>query len=162
MQTGTCTYTVRNFVRFYGLGECNPQNTTEVSSRDPSKVAIPDKAHSFVFYDEVTATIELGGQQVTLVNQNEHVFPFQKLNTSRVHYCGGTLYGLEDGERLFHDHESVDASLEDDHKQSTIFDKIREGMCPGVTHVIQCRDGNIRLFCEGQDLIVPLPEMIPA
>lgn len=162
MNTGTCTYVVRTLVRFYGMGEHDPANTVEVADRDPNKIAIPDKAHSFVFYDKVTATVELDGRQVALINQDEHVFPFRKLNTSPVHYCGGKLFSLEDGERLFHNHESVDTTMEAMDPPSTIFDEIRKGRLPGVTHVIQCRDGNIRCFRQGENVIVPLPETATA
>lgn len=152
-----CSFEKIAYVHFYGLG--GRQDDTVVRNRCTKDLVFPARAWGFDFYDVFTASapnFAPDGSMTRVPMESD------KVNRSSLHYVGGTLYSLEEGERLFHGHESVDASLEDDHKRSTIFDKVREGTCPGVTHVIQCRDCNIRCFREGRDVIVPLPEKQPA
>lgn len=159
MKTGTCPYTVRTKVHFYGTDKY-PATTIEVADRDPNKVVIPDRAYAFVFYDEVTATVEIHGRLIVLTCQDEQA-RFGKLNQSATHYCGGQLYSFEDGERLFKQHESV-LPVEEEMgyiSPDDLFDNIRKDKYPDATHVIQCRDGNIRPFRQGTNVIVPLPEM---
>lgn len=143
---GTCQYTRQSFIRFYGLN--NHERDVAVTTRDPDQLVIPTKAHSFQFFDVFTAVVESESGQVLMKSK--------EINFSPIGYCGGRLYNLEDGERLFHDHESVDTQLEAMDPPSTIFDAIRQGKFPGVTHVIQRRNGDIRPFRQGVDTIVPV------
>lgn len=152
-----CSFARTTYVHFYGLG--GHQDDMVVSDRLTEDLVFPAKAWGFKFYDVFTASAP---NFATDGSMTQVPMKSDKVNWSPLHYIGGELFTLEDGERLFRDHESVDTSLEDDFTRSTIFDAIRAGKLTGVTHVIQCRDGNIRPYREGVDVIVPLPEPVTA
>ncbi|MDQ5901862.1 MAG: hypothetical protein QG606_78 [Patescibacteria group bacterium] len=132
------------WVRFYGLGQHNPGRDRVVDTRDTDTLVIPEQAHSLQFFNVYSAVVpsEMGAD-VLLTSE--------KVDLSPIIYCGGTLYSLEDGERLFGDHESVRGEIDED---TTLFDLLRQGAFPGTTHVIRSRDGFIKPFREGMDVIL--------
>lgn len=159
MKTGTCTYQVRTCVHFFGIYN-DSKNNIVVEDRDPNKVAIPDKAYAFVFYDEVVAEVKLEIGTVALKNEATVDGRYVGwLNKSSVHYCGGRLFTVAEGERFFREHASAFYGTGDPMDgEDNLFDLIRTGKRPGVTHILQQRNGDITPFCEGVDVIVPLPE----
>ncbi len=136
------------WVRFYGLGQYHPGRDRVVDTRDTETLVIPEQAHSLQFFDIYSAVVpsEIGAD-VLLTSD--------KVDFSPIIYCGGTLYSIEEGERLFAADASVFRDTGDPQDDEwTLFDEIHEGRHAGVTHVIQRRDGEIKPFREGMDVIL--------
>lgn len=144
-------YEKLTYVRFYGNLESHNRDrlTTDRSTED---LKIPEKAWSFRFYTQYVAQVMDHETQKMVGLKSDPV------NESPTHFCGGELFTLEDGIRLFAKHESVQR---DDYEPGggdkwTLFDEIAQGKHPGMTHVILCRDNNIRPFRQGVNVIVPV------
>lgn len=136
------------YLRFYGP---NVGPARRVSDRWVNDLDIPSTAWGFCFYDVFTAQLvnPAESKKVIILKSSEE-------NFSPVHYIGGELFTIEDGERVFGAHESVIRYTPDPMDDEwTIFDEVREGKHPTATHVIECRDGNVRLFNEKLNIIVP-------
>jgi len=132
------------WVRFYGLGQYHPGRDRVVDTRDTDTLVIPAQAHSLQFFDTYSAVVlsEIGADVPLMSGE---------VDFSPIIYCGGTLYSIEDGERLFGEHESVRGEVDED---TTLFDLLRLGAFPDTTHVIQRRDGNIKSFRGGKEVIL--------
>ncbi len=144
-----CPYHKHTFVRWYGLGRNNPARNQLVATRETDGLDIPEQAHSFQFYEVYTAAVQVGSCSV-LMKSDEMAF-------SPIYYCGGALFTVAEGERLFAMHDSVIFDTGDPMDDEwTLFDEIREGRHAGVTHVIRRRDGEIKPFRQGMDVLIPL------
>jgi len=107
------------------------QERRRVTSRDPRAAAqeAPPQAFAFSFYDVVTATVDVDGEQVTTTSLNR--------NRSGRYFIDGELFDAAGIEALPGDHHILLANMRGN----------------GWGHVVRCRTGNFQPFNSGDEIV---------
>lgn len=104
-------------------------SSQEVASRDLLKLEVPENAFGFRFFDVLSMTVEVEGEEVELTSKT--------LNKSATHYYGGTVYTAAQIKRQFPDEKILISNIEGNRYKK----------------VIKCRTGNWQPF-QKDDVLV--------
>lgn len=125
-------FTRKHFVEFlYPAGFfCNTM-TREIDERDPAKVAVPENAFCFTFYDLIVGYVIDRGEKIKVSSV--------VLDRSPKYYYGGKVYTVEEVKKQFPDEIQRISRLEGNDDK----------------HVIICRTGNWMRF-EEEDVFLEI------
>ena len=123
-------YVRKTYVEFLYPGSFMSESwTTQVKTRDVSKLKVPKNSFAFKFFDIISVVVEADGKKIELTSE--------AINESSKHYYGGKLYTVAELKREFPMQRILISNVESN----------------GYKKAIKCRTGNWQPF-EKTDVFV--------
>lgn len=123
------TYLRKTYVEFLSPGLFHSETSRkEVKTRD-IKIEVPEDAIFFIFFDILSAVIEVDGEKVQ--------FTSEPVNISPKHYYGGKIYAVDEIKRDFPNEQGLIRKIENE----------------GRNKIIRCQTGDWQPFEETDILI---------